>query len=112
MRDWVLLAEIALLRALDLLTTYYNLSTGHVEANPFQRGLMQHPPLFLAVQALGAAALYLTGLAAEWALAHVRRWRGWRGLSKPLVRLYYACLLSLPILNNLGLVDVADALYG
>jgi hypothetical protein len=106
MRDRVLLAEIALLRALDLLTTYVNLSTGlYVEANPLQRALMQHPPIFLAAQALGAAALYLNGLLVEWVL------RGYRRLSKLLVRLCYACLLSLPVLNNLGIVNVADALY-
>jgi len=103
MKDRVLLAEIALLRALDLLTTYYNLSTGlYYEANPFQRWLMQHPPLFLAVQALGAAALYPLGLAVEWALARSAH----RGLSKPLARLYCAFLLSPPILNNLGFVDI------
>ena len=106
MRDWVLLAEIALLRALDLLTTYVNLTGLYVEANPFQRELMRHPPLFLAAQAAGVAALYLLGLAVEWALRRYRR------LSKLLPRLYYACLLSLPVLNNLGIIDVADALYG
>jgi hypothetical protein len=97
MRDRVLLAEVALLRALDLLTTYVNLSTGlYVEANPLQRELMRHPPLFLAVQALGAAALYLLGLVMEKAL----------GRLKALVRLYCAALLSPPVLNNLGLVDI------
>jgi hypothetical protein len=97
MRDWVLLAEIALLRALDLLTTYVNLSSGlYVEANPFQRWLMRHPPLFLAVQALGALLLYLDGLVMEKALGRHGRLAA---------RLYYAALLSLPVLNNLGLVD-------
>jgi len=105
-RDWVLLAEIALLRALDLLTTYVNLTGLYVEANPFQRELMRHPPLFLAVHLLGILALYLLGLLVEWALRRYRR------LSKLLPRLYYACLLSLPVLNNLGIIDVADALYG
>jgi len=111
MRDWVLLAEIAVLRALDLFTTVVNLSTGlYVEANPFQRELMRHPPLFLAVHLLGILVLYLLGLAGEWALsrAHGRLFR----LSKPLVRLYYGCALSLPVLNNLGIIDIADALYG
>jgi len=106
--DRALLAEVALLRALDLLTTYANLSTGlGVEANPFQRELMQRSPtLFLAVQALGVAALYLIGLLVGWALRRYRR------LSKLLPRIYYAALLSLPVLNNLGIIDVADALYG
>jgi hypothetical protein len=112
MRDWVLLAEVALLRALDLLTTYANLGTGlYVEANPFQRELMRHPHLFLAVQAAGALLLYLLGLAGEWALSRSAH-RGLSRLSKPLARLYYGCVLSLPVLNNLGIIDVADALYG
>jgi hypothetical protein len=68
-----------------------------VEANPFQRELMRHPLLFLAVQALGTAALYLIGLAMEIAL-------GKRG--RLAARLYYAALLSLPVLNNLGFVDI------
>jgi hypothetical protein len=110
--DRVLLAEVALLRALDLLTTYYNLSTGlHYEANPFQRELMQHPPLFLAVQVFGILLLYLLGLVGEHVLARSAH-RGLSRLSKPLTRLIYAALLSLPILNNIGLVDVASALYG
>ena len=105
--DRVLLAEVALLRALDLLTTYANLSTGlYVEANPFQRELMHSPALFLAAQAAGALLLYLIGLLVGWALRRYRR------LSKLLPRIYYACLLSLPVLNNLGFVNVADALYG
>jgi hypothetical protein len=44
-----------------------------------------------------AAALYLIGLAMEEAL-------GRRG--RLVARLYYAALLSLPLLNNLGLVDI------
>jgi hypothetical protein len=97
MRDRVLLAEIALLHALDLLTTYYNLSTGlYYEANPFQRELMRYPLLYLVVHALGAAALYLIGLVMEKALGRHGRL---------VARLYYAALLSLPVLNNLGLVD-------
>jgi hypothetical protein len=103
----VLLAEVALLRALDLLTTYANLGTGlYVEANPFQRELVRHPHLFLAVQTAGALLLYLNGLLVEWALREYRR------LSKLLPRLYYACLLLPPVLNNIGVIDVADALYG